>query len=236
MPSVPIDDTVRLETPEGVFVSAVLADPLSRAAALLIDMLLMAVLLFLLAFVFMNLPSWHTGLGLFMAAAFLLIWGYFFLCEWLWQGQTPGKRAMGLQVVGTDLLPIGAAQAAWRNVLRYLDFLPFAFALGAVVMLINGKNRRLGDWMAGTVVIFHNPPARKQPPLQPGEVLMPPWHLSREDQRTLVEFARYADMHHEERLIELSAPLAAKMPEYDDRARVRHLRAWGRWIAGMTPP
>ena len=87
--------------------------------------------------------------------------------------------------------------------------------------------------MAGTVVIFRKAPAPAARVLQPGEVLPPPWRLSRQEQRVLMDFAAYADAHREERLVELSAPLAAKLPDCDGRERVRLLRAWGRFLRGM---
>lgn len=171
--------------------------------------------------------------GIFTALAFVLVWGYFFLFEWLWRGVTPGKRALNLQVISADLMPLSAAQAAWRNVLRYLDWLPGFFGVGALALVLSPKNQRLGDWMAGTVVIFRRAPQMAIRPLQPGEVSPPPWRLSRQEQRVLMDFAAYADAHHEARLVELSAPLAVKMPDCDARERVQRLRAWGRYLRGM---
>lgn len=229
-----LDDALYVETPEGVQLVAVLADPLSRAQALLCDVLLIVAGVFVLAF----LSAWLFGggaaaRGIFLALTFVLIWGYFFLFEWLCAGATPGKRWCNLQVIGADLMPLSAAQAAWRNVLRYLDWLPAFFAVGTLALLVSPRNQRLGDWMAGTVVIFRKAPAPAARVLQPGEVLLPPWRLSRQEQRVLMDFAAYADAHREERLVELSAPLAAKLPDCDGRERVRLLRAWGRFLRGM---
>lgn len=235
MRKVVLDDTIRIETPEGVHLSAVLADPLSRALALLLDMVVIVCLLVGMSLLLMQLSAWGTALGLFYVVAFVLVWGYFFLCEWLWQGMTPGKRWMNVQVLSADLLPVTVAQAAWRNVLRYLDWLPAWFGLGMVVLVASPKNQRLGDWMAGTVVVFRHPPRpRRLQPLRDGEALAPPWRLSREEQRAIVEFARFADLHHEERLAELSAPLAGKLRDCDAHERVRLLRAWGRWLEGTA--
>ena len=229
-----LDDALYVETPEGVQLVAVLADPLSRAQALLCDVLLIVAGVFVLAF----LSAWLFGggaaaRGIFLALAFVLVWGYFFLFEWLWRGVTPGKRALNLQVISADLMPLSAAQAAWRNVLRYLDWLPGFFGVGALALVLSPKNQRLGDWMAGTVVIFRRAPQMAVRPLQPGEVSPPPWRLSRQEQRVLMDFAAYADAHHEARLVELSAPLAVKMPDCDARERVQRLRAWGRYLRGM---
>lgn len=228
-----LDDALYVETPEGVQLVAVLADPLSRAQALLCDVLIITASLFVLGFVLALISPGLAAQGIFLALAFLLIWGYFFCFEWLWRGVTPGKRWLNLQVISADLMPLSLPQAAWRNVLRYLDWLPACFGVGALALTLSPKNQRLGDWMAGTVVIFRQPPQARPRTLQAGEVAPPPWRLSRQEQRVLMDFAAYADAHHEERLLELSAPLAAKMPDCPPRERVALLRAWGRYLRGM---
>jgi len=114
-----LDDALHVANPEGVQLAAVLADPLSRAQALLLDMLIIAVSLYVLAVLLSLLSAGLASQGIFTALAFVLVWGYFFLFEWLWRGVTPGKRALNLQVISVDLMPLSAAQAAWRNVLRY---------------------------------------------------------------------------------------------------------------------
>ena len=228
-----LDDALYVETPEGVQLVAVLADPLSRAQAFLCDALIIVASLVVLAFLRAWISPGAAGLGIFLALAFLLIWGYFFYFEWLWRGVTPGKRWLNLQVISADLMPLSMTQAAWRNVLRYLDWLPAFFGIGALALTLSPKNQRLGDWMAGTVVIFRQPPQARLRTLQAGEVAPPPWRLARHEQRVLMDFAAYADSHHEERLLELSAPLAEKMPDCTPRERVTLLRAWGRYLRGM---
>jgi len=82
-------------------------------------------------------------------------------------------------------------------------------------------------------VVWRRPRDGPAGPLRRGEVSPPPWRLSRQEQRVLMDFAAYADAHHEARLVELSAPLAVKMPDCDARERVQRLRAWGRYLRGM---
>jgi hypothetical protein len=86
---------------------------------------------------------------------FGLIWGYFLAFELMWNGQTPGKRLAGTQVVQVSGAPAGFGEAAIRNVIRIIDFLPFAYAIGFLVMLSNRRSRRLGDFAANTLVIRH---------------------------------------------------------------------------------
>ena len=172
-----LDDALYVETPEGVQLAAVLADPLSRAQALLLDVLIIAASLYVLAVLLSLVSAGLASQGIFTALAFVLVWGYFFLFEWLWRGVTPGKRALNLQVISADLMPLLVAQAAWRNVLRYLDWLPGFFGVGALALVLSPKNQRLGDWMAGTVVIFRRAPQMAVRPLQPGEVSPPGAHI-----------------------------------------------------------
>jgi uncharacterized RDD family membrane protein YckC len=89
---------------------------------------------------------------------FVLTWGYFLLFEWLWQGQTPGKRLMGIRVIQWSGTAINFYQAAVRTVLRVADALPLPHPiavglLGFLTASCNRENRRLGDLAAGTLVV-----------------------------------------------------------------------------------
>lgn len=229
-----LDDRIYVETAEGVVLSAVLADPLSRAYALIIDVLLILGLLFVCLFIAAFLPDIYVAQGFFLLMYFLLMWGYFFFCEWRFSGRTLGKKMMNLQVVGADLLPVGVSQAAWRNVLRYVDFMPAFFACGMLSVLISGKNQRVGDWLAGTVVIFRQEPQLPQQALAAGEATPPLWRLSRAEQRIIMDFAHYAQQHQLERAIELSEPFAALLPECSGEQRVARLIAYARYLQGAA--
>jgi uncharacterized RDD family membrane protein YckC len=86
-------------------------------------------------------------------AVFALLWGYFAVLEGVWSGQTPGKRLLRLRVVGVRGEPVTFTQAAIRNLLRIVDFLPLYYALGVIVIFASSRSQRLGDLAAGTVVI-----------------------------------------------------------------------------------
>ena len=90
------------------------------------------------------------ALGVALAAVIAL--GYSFFFEWLWDGQTPGKRWLGLRVMQSNGMPIGAWHAMIRSLMRAVDFLPVMYGAGALVALANGRNQRIGDVIAGTVV------------------------------------------------------------------------------------
>jgi uncharacterized RDD family membrane protein YckC len=91
--------------------------------------------------------------ALFLVAIFLLLWGYYAAFEMAWNGQTPGKRLTRLRVLRESGYPIGPIDALIRNLVRLIDFLPMAYGLGVVVMLVDQRSRRLGDLAAGTVVV-----------------------------------------------------------------------------------
>ena len=83
----------------------------------------------------------------------LLSGGYFIFFELLMRGQTPGKKSMKIRVIRDDGTPVTANEVLIRNILRIVDFLPFGYALGAVVMFPNPLAKRLGDLAAGTIVV-----------------------------------------------------------------------------------
>jgi uncharacterized membrane protein SpoIIM required for sporulation/uncharacterized RDD family membrane protein YckC len=158
-----LDATIDVETPEQVVVSYTLAGIGARGAAVLIDLLIMFVLLGTLWFAAASVPKWIPGVRSFtdrswvgavvIIGQFLILWGYFVVCEAVYDGQTPGKRILGLRVVrnGGGGVDVGASAA--RNLLRFVDFLPFGFFIGMVSIVANQRNQRLGDLVAGTIVV-----------------------------------------------------------------------------------
>jgi uncharacterized RDD family membrane protein YckC len=102
-----------------------------------------------------------VGFGVIMVLTFVVQWGYFLLFEWLWHGQTPGKRALGIRVMDLEGTSISFGQAAVRNVLRVADGLPLLvpdvvpvmYGVGFLVAASNPEQRRLGDLAAGTLVV-----------------------------------------------------------------------------------
>ena len=145
----------------------------SRFLAWLIDVGLMAVLLAMGAGAGMALDALRPGVGIAaeLLWIFTLRWGYFLFFEWLWSGQTPGKRLIGLRVLQMNGTSISFVQAALRNVVRVADGLPFFYALGFVVAACNRHQRRLGDLAAGTFVAHMERKARAVRPLPDGPPL-----------------------------------------------------------------
>jgi hypothetical protein len=84
---------------------------------------------------------------------FGIFWGYFALFEAYWKGQTPGKRVMKLRVIKDSGRQITFFESLARNLVRVVDYLPGLYLIGVITMLCNKRNQRLGDLVAGTLVV-----------------------------------------------------------------------------------
>jgi uncharacterized RDD family membrane protein YckC len=149
-------------TPEAVSLSLDVAGLGQRALAWLVDAALLFVAWFTLMFGVSYLRQFDfvqiAGLdgwiqALLVLAVFGLNWGYGLVFEALWRGQTPGKRLLGLRVVRTDGSPATFVDLAVRNLCRFIDFLPLFYVAGVISIAATSQSRRLGDLVAGTLVI-----------------------------------------------------------------------------------
>jgi len=155
------DDKLIIETPEQTVLEFPLAGIGSRSLALAIDTLLQIGALIVLGVV-AGLISYEGFLPRFgkqwvyailIFFAFLSQFGYFAFFETIWNGRTPGKRWIHLRVITDSGRPIGAQGAILRNLMRIVDSLPSLYAIGIITSLISSQNKRVGDYLAGTVVI-----------------------------------------------------------------------------------
>ena len=151
---------LRLDTPEHVRLDYPLADVGSRLAALLIDLVVIVGALTLLAVAERLLARGGLSLvdslaaSVLVIAFFLLQWGYFLLFELLQDGQTPGKRALGLRVLHSSGQPLSVRGSVIRNVLRIVDFQPgVTGVLGGGAIMLTARSQRLGDLAADTIVV-----------------------------------------------------------------------------------
>lgn len=178
-----LDGRLSLTTPEGVSLQLTPAGPYLRSVAWLIDLLVWGAFCVLAWFI---IPSGKLGSGLFLVVLFASYWGYPIISEVYFNGRTLGKRALGLEVVRSDGLPVGWRESTLRNLMLVADFLPALYATGLVCMLFDVRFRRLGDIVAGTQVIHvEKPVARPAPPS--ADPLPLPFPLSPDQQRTLVD-------------------------------------------------
>jgi uncharacterized RDD family membrane protein YckC len=155
-------DQLNIETPELVAIEMPLAGIGSRFIALLIDTLIWVAGLLVLAFLawafrpalqaFNNL-SYQWTVALLTLITFLLNWGYFTLFEAFWNGRTPGKRVARIRVIQRSGRPIGIFESMARNFVRYVDQIPFFYAVGVIAMFVTRQHQRLGDLAAGTLVV-----------------------------------------------------------------------------------
>jgi uncharacterized RDD family membrane protein YckC len=154
-------ERVSVDTPEQIALEFSLAGIGSRFLALALDTLIQValyVLVILLGIGIASLGKKIPGIpgrwapALMVLFMFCIYWGYFALFEILWHGQTPGKRAAGIRVVKDSGRPITAIEGIGRNLMRAVDGIMF-YAVGIITMLISRQNRRLGDYVAGTIVV-----------------------------------------------------------------------------------
>lgn len=102
-----------------------------------------------------KLASWMFGL--LVLGWFAIQFGYFAFFESIWQGQTPGKRSEHLRVIKDDGSPISVSDAIGRNLLRIVDSLPGFYAVGIISVFCSSRHKRLGDYLAGSIVVHDRP-------------------------------------------------------------------------------
>ncbi len=165
------EETLIIETPERVPLHFALASIGNRFLAVAIDHFIqyLAIVLISLAVLsfagmtgslfggefFQEMPKWT--IAILIIVVFALFAGYFVFFEWLWNGQTPGKRLMKLRVIREDGRPITLWEALARNLLRIFDAVPGfvlpIYSIGLITIFMNSRDQRIGDMFAGTVVV-----------------------------------------------------------------------------------
>jgi len=167
------EDRISIATPEGVDLDLTLAGLGSRFVAALIDALIQGSIFIALRILAGLLSAggggigeldvgWASGIALaaVFIATFLVFFAYPVAFETWASGRTPGKRWTGLRVVRVGGAPVSFLPSAVRNLVRVVDFLPTAYGVGIVTVLANGRNQRLGDLAAGTLVVRERTAAR----------------------------------------------------------------------------
>lgn len=159
-------EKLTIDTPEQIALEFTLAGVGSRFLALALDTVIQVSLVVLLYIVAVALLIGRVGDGMWALAivvllGFMLFYGYFAAFEWLWRGQTPGKRLLGLRVISASGHPMTPYQAAVRNLLRIVDQIPGLYGVGIVSVLLTERSQRLGDLVAGTVVVREDATTRQ---------------------------------------------------------------------------
>jgi len=195
------DSSLGVQTPEGIEFILYPASFFIRACAWAIDALIQGALLvaiLITAEIFMVVLGFWFSLIL----IFLLDWFYHTAFEVFRQGQSPGKRAMGLRVVHADGSPVNPGASFLRNLLRFADTFMFLYLIAFVCMLVSPAFKRFGDWVADTMVVyvatarssgrFISPALRRSgmPWLANVPMVSPSRKLDYEEKQAILSFAR----------------------------------------------
>ncbi|MGB6724535.1 MAG: RDD family protein, partial [Terracidiphilus sp.] len=158
----PISNQLNIETPELVSIEMPIAGIGSRFIAVVVDYLILLaggivfvmMLIVVLAAVHV-FARWSENwvIGFFGIVIFLVNWGYFTLFEAFWNGRTPGKRAAKIRVIHRSGRAMSFLESLARNLVRFIDYLPGFYAVGVVAIFVSKQNQRLGDMVAGTLVV-----------------------------------------------------------------------------------
>jgi uncharacterized RDD family membrane protein YckC len=231
-----IDTLCAVETPEGVELEFSPAGPAPRALAWLVDAGIRGLAYLALASVLQAFG--RLGQGLMLIALFLLEWFYPVAFEVLDQGQTPGKKLVGLRVIRADGAPVGWSRSTVRSLLAFADFLPCGFAAGLVTMALGRWSQRLGDLAAGTLVVHLEPrppqpiPAADAPAALEAAIPLP-LPLSPAEQRAVASFTERAPALTPERARELADLLEPLTGARGDEG-VRRLHGLARGLRGQA--
>jgi uncharacterized RDD family membrane protein YckC len=222
-----MDDRYTIDTPENIEFAYDIAGIGSRFLAAIIDTLVIGVALTILGILVGVVgaraglvPSTTSSVAAAVGAilSFLILWGYYIVFELVWNGQSIGKRAIGLRVVREGGRPITFVSSAIRNLIRIVDFLPAFYGIGVIVMFVDRRARRLGDLAGGTLVVKERrgvtlesltaPVAQPAGPAQPPT--LPNVHLLNDQDYNLVqEFLRRRGELGRDARIRLGAQLAS---------------------------
>ncbi|MEZ7278158.1 RDD family protein [Pseudoalteromonas sp. 68 DY56-GL68] len=217
-----------VKLPEGVDIAITPAGVVSRSYAYIIDFLFRSLIMFVVSLVFSFLGD--AGQGIILIIYFITSWGYNIFFE-MKNGQTPGKKRLKIRVVQDNGLPASFSQIVVRNLLRPADMLPIGYFLGLVVMMFNSRFKRIGDWAAGTMVIYDDE-VEARPELPKGNIEIPVLSLSTEEQLAVLAFAERSDELSDARRSELAAILAEPFKLEDNEAQSM-LIGYARFYSGQ---
>jgi uncharacterized RDD family membrane protein YckC len=220
-----IDTCIEIVTPENIAFQYRVAGPFRRLPAFLVDLgirLGVALLGMIAAMIaFGSIGSASLGLGLGLLLWFVLSWFYGGLFEAFWNGQTPGKRLMGIRVVSVEGQPITPFQAILRNILRDVDAQPVVcYQIGLAAMMLNDRFQRLGDLAAGTMVVIEEQrrlqgvvPSREPEAIRLSALIPPNFQPSRSLTRVLAAYVQRRALFPPGRRLEIARHIAEPLRE-----------------------
>jgi uncharacterized RDD family membrane protein YckC len=188
------DTTLAALTPEGIEFTLNPAGLAARGTAYAIDAALQWTVIFVLYLAAESL-RW-SGKWAFFLALFVVEWFYHVICEVFFRGQSVGKKAAGIRVVRRDGSPLDPASSILRNLLRFADTFLSLYHIACILICVNQGFRRIGDFAAGTLVVYTSAARCAVPRCMPhiaGEAVPPPRALRFEEKEALIALAaRYA--------------------------------------------
>lgn len=199
-----LDTLTQVETPEGISLRLRSAGVLPRAAAWAVDFAVRLAVVWVFSILFAVLGE--AGIGLYLIALFAVFWLYPVLFEVLRDGQTIGKKALGLRVVNSNGTPVTWIASIVRNLMRTVDMMPLLYGFGFVAGLIDPRGRRLGDMVAGTLVI-HVEKSQRHSHAPEVPVVHAPVVLDPDERAAIVGYAERAQQLTPERQQELAGIL-----------------------------
>ncbi|RTZ67675.1 MAG: RDD family protein [Aquificaceae bacterium] len=233
-----LDTVYTVNTPEGINLSLSPAGPMPRMLAWLVDSLI-RILIYTATFIVLAILG-STGTGLALIITFLVEWFYPVYFELFKNGQTPGKKSLNLYVVQDNGSPVTPSASMIRNLLRFVDFLPLFYGFGLVSMLLNKRFQRLGDLVAGTVVLYKDNELLKT--VSNNDLddessdslisITPPVSLQSKEQQTLLQFQQRQKSLTKDRAEELAGLTGLLVDDAEEGAKTSYLNGLSRWIAG----
>ncbi|GAC12782.1 RDD family protein [Aliiglaciecola lipolytica] len=224
-----IDNQINLETAEGIDIQLTPAGIGVRTLAFVYDLLIRVVIVAAAAIALSF--AGKMGIGLILIVVFLVEWFYPVVFE-ITKGQTPGKKSFGLTVVYDNGLPVNLAGSLIRNLFRAADFLPAFYLLGGVCMLLSSHNKRVGDYIGGTMVVYKEAPIRmsyfsfdKQ---QKVDI-----KLDEETQKSVIAFAERSKTLSPQRQQEL-ADIMSPITQVTGPEAISHLKSIAANLVGKT--
>lgn len=242
----PLDQVVDVETPEQVVFSYSIAGVGTRAAAALLDLLLITIatlFLFLVVAVLvaaLSVEAMDTAMervtegwaiAIILMLQFLATWGYHVLFEGFRDGQTPGKKALRIRVVRDGGYSVSLGESAIRNIVRVVDMMPpVTYAVGMLAIVFNRSGKRIGDMVAGTMVVRERVVREQLPEVAPRSASIAVTATLSEPEYQLLEqvMGRLSGMEEQARnqlIARLADRLAAHLPPgaRNSRAALREL-------------
>ncbi len=207
-----------IKTPEGIVFPLLLASPVTRFLAWVVDLACVSVLASVAQGILWlgGIISVDLARGAAMLAYFAVSIGYGIVTEWYWRGQTVGKKLLRLRVMDEQGLRLQPTQIVVRNLLRAIDMLPAFYLVGGVACLVSRRAQRLGDFAANTIVVRY--PHTVEPDLD--QLLAGKFNSFREYPHLAARLRQRASP--QEAGIALQALL--RRDEFDPRARVELFR------------